>query len=117
MPRFQEFDFPRRLISPVDFPLLARTKAGILCMWMGHPGGRIVMSRILILAATAVFFAAQMLGSARASAVTYDLTLKDTFFGPESGTGTLTVDGPIVSGLEIFTSASGGGLNSLSFLI
>ena len=75
------------------------------------------MSRILILAATAVFFAAQMLGSARASAVTYDLTLKDTFFGPESGTGTLTVNGPIVSGLEIFTSASGGGLNSLSFLI
>jgi hypothetical protein len=74
------------------------------------------MSRILISAATAVFLAAQMLGAAQASTVTYNLTLTDTF-GPEGGTGTLIVNGPITSGTNTFTSGSGGGLNSLSFLI
>jgi hypothetical protein len=73
------------------------------------------MSRFLISAATAAFFAAQMLGAAQASTVTYNLTLTDTF-GPEGGTGTLIINGPITSGTKTFTSG-GGGLNSLSFLI
>ncbi len=71
-------------------------------------------SRMVLVAATVVL-AAQVLGSS-ARASTYSLTLADTLFGPESGTGTLTVNGPIAGGLETFTSASGG-LSSLSFLI
>jgi hypothetical protein len=76
------------------------------------------MTRLLTLAAaTAVFFAAQMLGPAQASTVTYNLALS-AIIGGEDGTGSLTVDGPIASsGFETFTSASTGGLDSLSFLI
>ena len=73
-------------------------------------------SRRLITATTVAFLAMPMLGAAQASTVTYNLALTDTI-GPESGTGTLTVNGPIAStGLEIFTSG-GGGLNSLNFTI
>ncbi len=73
------------------------------------------MLRILPSAATVAFLVAQMLGTAQASTVTYDLTLSETF-GLESGTGILTVNGPIASGIQTFTSASGG-LSSLSFSI
>jgi hypothetical protein len=74
------------------------------------------MLRILVSAATAAFFATQLLGAAHASTVTYNLALTETL-GPESGTGTLTINGPIAGGVNTYTSASGGGLTSLSFSI
>jgi len=68
--------------------------------------------RILILAAAAAaVLAAQTLAPANASTFNYDLTLSS--FG-DSGTGSLTLNGPVASG--IFTPGSGG-LNSLSIFI
>ena len=54
-----------------------------------------------------------MAGMARAT--TYDLTLSDTLYGPEDGTGVLTINGPVTTGA--FTSNPGGGLTSLSISI
>ena len=71
------------------------------------------MSRFLI-AAIVALVGAQMSGAALASTVTYDLTLSDTLYGPESGTGMLTVNGPVTT--NSFTS-NGGGLDSLSIVI
>jgi hypothetical protein len=67
--------------------------------------------RILILAAAAAVLSAQTLAPAHASTFTYDLTLNS--FG-DSGTGSLTLNGPVASGT--FTPG-GGGLNSLSIFI
>ena len=50
-----------------------------------------------------------------ARAATYDLTLSDTLYGPESGTGVLLVNGPVTTG--VYTSNAGGGLTSLSIAI
>ncbi len=69
------------------------------------------MSRLLIALALAVV-CLPIADVARAT--TYDLTLSDTLYGPESGTGVLNVNGPVTTG--VFTS-NGGGLTSLSISI
>jgi hypothetical protein len=54
-------------------------------------------------------------GGANASSFTYDLALNNTT-GPESGTGTFTVNGTVSnSGLSVFTA--GSGLTSLTFSV
>ena len=68
------------------------------------------MSRFAI-AAIAALVVVQV-GTARASTVTYDLTLTASS-GPENGTGTLVVDG--TNGT--FNSSPGGGLDALSISI
>ena len=50
-----------------------------------------------------------------ARATTYDLTLSDTLYGPESGSGVLTINGPVTTG--VFTSNTGGGIAGLSISI
>ena len=57
------------------------------------------MSRLLIALVLAVV-CVPMADVARAT--TYDLTLSDTLYGPESGSGVLTVNGPVTTG--VFTS-------------
>jgi hypothetical protein len=80
----------------------------------GHAEGT-KMTRILISAATTALLTAQLLGAAHASTISYNLALNNTF-GPENGTGSFTVNGPIAStGLEVFTATTG--LSSLNFLI
>jgi hypothetical protein len=72
-------------------------------------------SRVLMSAAAAAVLGAQMLGAAQASTVTYNLSLTSTK-GPESGTGSFIVNGPIAStGIQNF--AAGSGLVSMDFLI
>lgn len=77
------------------------------------------MSRFLfasaLTAAIAAMAVGQMTAGAKASTVTYDLTLQGTAGGLVGGTGAFTVDGPINStGLETLTASDG--LN-LSFTI
>jgi hypothetical protein len=67
--------------------------------------------RTFISVATVAFLAA--LTPARASSVTFNLAL-NSLFGPESGTGSLTVNGPV--GSKTFTPGSGG-LSSLNLFI
>src|SRR6185437_5469606 len=75
------------------------------------------MLRALALGIVA-FVAAQIPIAAQAStAVTFDLTLYNSSFGPTSGSGTLQVNGPLSSGLETLTSQTGGGLDYLSINI
>jgi hypothetical protein len=69
--------------------------------------------RILVSAVTAAFLTGQMLASARASSVTFNLALTPSF-GLEGGTGSLTVNGPV--GSKIFTPGSGG-LTSLNLFV
>ena len=70
------------------------------------------MSRLLIALVLAVV-CVPMADVARAT--TYDLTLSDTLYGPESGSGVLTVNGPVTTG--VFTSNTNGGLTGLSISI
>jgi hypothetical protein len=74
-----------------------------------------IIPRVLMSAAAAAVLGAQMSGAAQASAVTYNLSLTNTK-GPENGTGSFTVNGPIAStGIQNFTA--GSGLVSMDFLI
>ena len=57
------------------------------------------MSRLLLVMYAGCFLCF-MAGVARAT--TYDLTLSDTLYGPEDGSGVLTVNGPVTTGA--FTS-------------
>lgn len=70
------------------------------------------MSRLL-LAMMLALACVPMAGVARAA--TYDLTLSDTLYGPEDGSGVLTVNGPVTTGA--YTSGVGGGLTYLSISI
>ena len=70
------------------------------------------MSRLLFVMMLVVA-CAPMAGVARAT--TYDLTLSDTLYGPEGGTGVLNIAGPVTTG--VFTSNPGGGLTDLSISI
>jgi len=62
----------------------------------------------------ATLFAAQVPGAAKASTVTYDLTLT-AIFGSESGTGSLTIATPPVGSSGILTQ--GNGLTAMDFKI
>jgi hypothetical protein len=70
-------------------------------------------SRLLISAAGAAFLGAYASAPAQASTVTFNLALT-SLPGLESGTGSLTVNGPV--GNQTFTSSSGG-LVSLNIFI
>ena len=66
------------------------------------------------------FLAAQIPLAAQASTVTFDLTLNNSLFGPTNGTGTLQVNGPLSSGLEMFSYNNvnkTGDLTSLSITL
>ncbi len=69
------------------------------------------MLRIMVLALVALV-GVELPYSAKASTVTYDLTLTD-LSGQQTGAGTLVVNGPLSNGISSFFS-NGGGLDSLS---
>jgi hypothetical protein len=79
----------------------------------GQTGNMMSTSRLLISAAAAVFLGAYASAPAQASTITFNLALT-SLLGPESGTGSLTVNGPV--GNQTFTSSSGG-LESLNIFI
>lgn len=67
-----------------------------------------------LVVAIAALIGTQTVDVAQASTITYDLTLSSSIFGPEGGTGLLTVNSPVTTGT--FTS-DGGGLDALSISI
>ena len=80
---------------------------------LGRQANMMSTSRLLISAAAAVFLGAYASAPAQASTITFNLALT-SLLGPESGTGSLTVNGPV--GNQTFTSSSGG-LESLNIFI
>jgi hypothetical protein len=87
---------------------------------LGPYGGQIMKnSRLAILAGAAGLVTCQLL-PAQASPITYNLVLQDTIVqaqtGSGSGTGSLTINGPVTAtGIDTFTA--GSGLVALSFTV